>query len=179
MSDIATPRGKGLVISGALVAGVPLVFAIVWATFAAANGVFADALITLTTIGLPFVSPTWFLGVALLAIGRSRQRGPVKASVVAWIVALAAVPAAILVFIVAYSTSLDALYAGASEPLPPVGNYAVVALMGLPTVGLLLASAASGATWVFYALIAAIPLSIVAMIGGLAWLVWGKPVHAM
>ena len=37
----------------------------------------------------------------------------------------------------------------------------------------------AGATWVFYPLIAAIPLSIVAMIGGLAWLVWGKPSHAM
>ncbi len=148
MSDIATPRGKGLVISGALLAGLPLVFAIVWATYAAASRVFSDALIMVTTIGLPFVLPTWFLGVALLAIGRSRQRGPVKASVVAWIVALAAVPAAMLVFIGAYSTSLDALYAGASEPLPPVGNYAVVALT---------------------------PLAVVASLVAVAWLVWGKP----
>lgn len=151
MSDITTPRGRGLVISGALVAGVPLVFAIVWATFAAASGVFGDALIMLTTIGLPFVSPTWFLGVALLAIGRSRQRGPVKASVLAWIVALAAVPAAFVAFLFVYSNSLAASYADASEPLPPIGNYAVVALT---------------------------PLAIVASLVAVAWLVWGKPAQS-
>ena len=54
----------------------------------------------------------------------------------------------------------------------------IVTLVGLPTVALLLVSAASGASWVFYALIVAIPAAIIAMIVGLVWLVWGKPAQS-
>lgn len=52
----------------------------------------------------------------------------------------------------------------------------VVTLAGLPTVAVLLfLTAASGASVAFNSLIVAIPIAIVAMIGGVAWLVWGKP----
>ena len=40
--------------------------------------------------------PTWYIGVPLLATGRSQQRGPVRRSVLAWVIALVLLP---LVFI--------------------------------------------------------------------------------
>ena len=144
MTETSAKSGRGLVVSGGILSGLSLVMtgaAVVYFIVGIQDGPEAMSMIfPFLLLGwLTIAGPAWFIGLPLLAIGRSQQRGPVRGATAAWI----------------------------------------VALMGLPTVGLLLASAASGATWVFYALIAAIPLSIVAMIGGLAWLVWGKPSHAM
>ena len=53
----------------------------------------------------------------------------------------------------------------------------IIALGGLPLVGMLLMSAASsaGSQVLFFALIASIPLAIIGSIAAGAWLVWGKP----
>lgn len=144
MAETSAKPGRAMVISGGILSGLALAItgaAVVYFIVGIQDGPAAMSMIfPFLLLGwLTIAGPAWFIGLPLLAIGRTHQRGPVRGATAAWI----------------------------------------VALMGLPTVGTLLFSAASGATWAFYALIAAIPLSIVAMIGGLAWLVWGKPGHAM
>lgn len=41
---------------------------------------------------LVLLAPLWFLGIALLGAGRSKQRGPVRGAIAAWILAVCGLP---------------------------------------------------------------------------------------
>lgn len=41
---------------------------------------------------LVLLSPLWFVGIALLGVGRSKQRGPVRGAIAAWILAVCGLP---------------------------------------------------------------------------------------
>ena len=96
MSDTTQRPGRGFVIAGAILTGISVLVTV-------SAGV--DSIRALTaerTYGIAFfgillywmilAAPTWYVGVPLLGLGRSRQRGPVKYSVWAWVVALAVLP---------------------------------------------------------------------------------------
>lgn len=153
MSDTAR-KGRGLVISGVLLIALTLIVTFVVAAYIlffdslVAMGVATGLASVMVPIGLAIVTPSWFVGVPLLAIGRSRQRGPVKGAVLAWIVALAAVPVALVLLLIVLDASVTAFYAGTAEPVP---------------------------MWVTYAIIALVPLAIVSAFAAVAWLASGKP----
>ena len=154
MSEAVHTRGRGLVISGALLIALNLIVTIVVAAYLR----FFDALVAmgvdtglgpaLIPIGLAVDIASWFVGVPLLAIGRSRQRGPVKGAVFAWIVALAAVAVALVLLLFIVNASVTAFYAGTAEPVP---------------------------AWIIYASIASVPLTIISAYAAVAWLAWGTP----
>ncbi len=154
MSDPGYTGGRGLVISGAIVIGLNLFVTIMVAAYLLSF----DALVTMGVetglapvvipMGLTVVIPSWFVGVPLLAIGRSRQRGPVKGAVWAWIVALAAVPVSLFLLLLVVDASLSAYSARTADPVP---------------------------AWAANAAVALVPLAVVLAFAAVAWLVWGKP----
>ena len=97
MVDAPRNGSRGMVITGGIITGISLLItgaAVVYFVTGvitspeAMSMVFPFLLLGWITFGLP----TWFIGVPVLAIGRSRQRGPVKGATAAWIVALAGLP---------------------------------------------------------------------------------------
>ena len=97
-ANAAPSRGRGLVIIGAIITGISLAITL------AAVVYFVDGMLTSAeamSMVFPFLLlgwlalaiPTWALGIWLLGLGRQRQRGAVRGSAVAWIVAIGALPA--------------------------------------------------------------------------------------
>ncbi|MBM3688065.1 MAG: hypothetical protein FJW80_00130 [Actinobacteria bacterium] len=114
MSDRPQRPGRGLVIAGAILTGISVLVTV-------SAGV--DSIRALTaerTYGIAFfgillywtilAAPTWYVGVPLLGIGRTQQRGPVKYSVWAWVVALAVLP---VVFVATPLASVPSVAAAA------------------------------------------------------------------
>lgn len=153
MTGAVNTPGRGLVASGALLIALTLITTIMVASYL----LFFDSLVAmgvatglgpmLIPIGLAVVIPSWYVGVPLLAIGRSRQRGPVKGAVIAWIVALAAVPVALILLLLVVNASVTAFYAGTAEPVP---------------------------VWAGYIVIALVPLAVISALAAVAWLARGK-----
>ncbi|MFM9135436.1 MAG: hypothetical protein ACKOT0_08405 [bacterium] len=85
-------RGRGLVIAGGILTvlsvAVCVAAAVNWVVFLATDeqGI---AFFWILVYWFILAAPTWYVGVPLLAIGRSQQRGPVKLSVLAWVIAMA------------------------------------------------------------------------------------------
>ena len=99
-SEPTPGRGRGLVIAGGILTVLSLLVSI---------AVIVDWVVLFSnpdTRGMHYFGgflallvlavPTWYIGVPLLATGRSQQRGPVRRSVLAWVIALVLLP---LVFI--------------------------------------------------------------------------------
>lgn len=97
ISETTSRRGRGLVIAG----GILTVLSLIVSIAVAVNWFFL--FLDPNTRGIAYfagflallvlAAPTWYIGVPLLATGRSQQRGPVKRSVLAWIIAMAFLPA--------------------------------------------------------------------------------------
>lgn len=96
-SNAAPSRGRGLVISGAIITGISLAITL------AAIVYFIDGMVRSAeamSMVFPFLLlgwlalaiPTWTVGILLLGMGRQKQRGVVRGSTVAWIVAVGALP---------------------------------------------------------------------------------------
>ena len=143
----APSRGRGLVISGAILVGIYLVPAVVliawfiWGLFTAAEA--ASMVFVFWLFALLALTPLWIIGIALLGAGRSQQRGPVTGATLAWILAIGGMPAigALMTFVMAL------LNAGQDS----LGGFAFAALVvGIPV------------------------LTVLALVSG-AWLTWGKP----
>lgn len=140
-------RGRGLVISGAILVGiylVPAVALIAWfvggllTSAQAASMVFVFWLFALLAL-----TPLWIVGIALLGAGRSQQRGPVTGATAAWILAIGGMPA-----IGVLLTAVTSLLSAGQDSL---GGFAFAALLvGIPV------------------------LTVLALVSG-AWLTWGKP----
>lgn len=85
-------RGRGLVVAGGILTvlsvAVSVAAAVNWVVFLATDeqGI---AFFWILVYWFILAAPTWYVGVPLLAIGRSQQRGPVKLSVLAWVIAMA------------------------------------------------------------------------------------------
>ncbi|MFM1966163.1 MAG: hypothetical protein RL134_1888 [Actinomycetota bacterium] len=140
-------RGRGLVITGAILVVLYLIAAIallVW---------FLSGLVTspeAMSMVFPFwlfaflmATPLWVGGIAMLGSGRARQRGPVRGAVIAWILAIGGMPA----IGVLLTTTISLVTSG----LDSLGGVAFAALIiGIPV------------------------LTVVALAGG-AWLTWGRP----
>lgn len=143
----APARGRGLVITGAVLVGIYLVPAValiawfVWGLITASQAM--SMVFVFWLLALLALTPLWVLGIALLGLGRSQQRGPVQAAPVAWILAAGGMPAIgalLLGAISLLSTGQDSL-----------GGVAAVALVvGIPL------------------------LTVLALLSG-AWLTWGRP----
>jgi hypothetical protein len=97
ISETTSRRGRGLVIAG----GILTVLSLIVSIAVAVNWFFL--FLDPNTRGIAYfagflallvlAAPTWYIGVPLLATGRSQQRGPVKSSVLAWIIAMTFLPA--------------------------------------------------------------------------------------
>ena len=100
ISETTSRRGRGLVIAGGILTVLSLIVSIAVAVnwfilFLDPNtrGIaYFAGFLALLVLG----APTWYIGVPLLATGRSQQRGPVKRSVLAWIIAMAFLPAVLI-----------------------------------------------------------------------------------
>lgn len=90
-------RGRGLVIAGAIITAVYLVPALAligWFLWGLIDAAEAMSMVFLFWLfALLALTPLWLIGIALLGVGRSRQRGPVQGATVAWILALGGLPA--------------------------------------------------------------------------------------
>lgn len=143
----APGRGRGLVIAGAILAGlylVPAIALIAWFVSGLISSPEAMSMVFVFWVfGLLALTPLWVGGIAMLGVGRARQRGPVKGATVAWILAIGGLPAigALL------SVTLSLLTSGQDS----LGGLAFVAfVVGIPL------------------------LTVLALLSG-AWLTWGKP----
>lgn len=89
--------GRALVIFGGIITGLSLLVTTLAVTYFTHGALTAPEAMSmefpLVLLGwIILACPTWVIGVPLLAVGRSRQRGPVKGATAAWIVALAGLP---------------------------------------------------------------------------------------
>ncbi len=108
--------GRPLVISGGIITGLSLLVTALAVVYFIHGALTAPEAMSMV---FPFVllgwiilaCPTWVIGVPLLAVGRSRQRGPVKGATAAWIVALAGLPIVLFLVGSAISGSPEVLYA--------------------------------------------------------------------
>jgi hypothetical protein len=137
-------RGRGLVIAGAILVIVyliPAVALIAWFVSALATSAEAASLVFVFWLfGLLAFTPVWIVGIALLATGRSRQRGPVTGATAAWILAVGGMPAIAILLGIVFSllnTGQDTL-----------GGIALVALVvGVPLLTVLALLSGAWLTW--------------------------------
>jgi len=140
-------RGRGLVITGAILVGLYLLPAVglltwfLWGLITAPQAmsmVFAFWLAALLVL-----TPLWEVGIALLGLGRAQQRGPVRSAPVAWVLALGGIP--------------------------------VIGVLMVVSIGLLSAGQDTLGGVSFAALVIGIPaLTLLALLSG-AWLTWARP----
>lgn len=117
-SETTPGRGRGLVIAGAILTVLSLLIliavAVNWFVLALDPNTRGIAYFPGFLALLVLAAPTWYIGVPLLATGRSQQRGPVKRSVLAWVIALIYLPVLViagslgLLFLLAFVPSVAA-----------------------------------------------------------------------
>jgi len=140
-------RGRGLVITGAVLVGLYLLPAVammmwfLWGLSAASQAM--SMIFPFWLAALLALAPLWEVGIALLGLGRSQQRGSVRAAPLAWILALGGMP--------------------------------VIGVLMVASIGLLSAGQDTLGGVSFTALVIGIPvLTLLALLSG-AWLTWGRP----
>ena len=147
-------RGRGLVIAGAILLGLYLlpVLAILVLTLRyliyvmrgveeGGEGIFLIILF----YSLVLLSPLWFVGIALLGVGRSKQRGPVRGTIAVWILAVCGLPVSAVLIAVAMWAFCDD--AGCRAPFYSAFTIAFIGIGVLTPV----------------------------VVASLAWLIWGRP----
>jgi hypothetical protein len=128
------PRlGRGLVIAGSIVTGlylIPAIVLIVWMVdaYIRAGGA-AGMVFPYWLFAFIVITPAWIGGIVLLGAGRTRQRGPVKAAIPAWIIAIGAIPTIPVVLAIALTT--DTTSEIASKALAYALVYGTPALIAL------------------------------------------------
>ncbi len=147
-------RGRGLVIAGAILLGLYLVPVVAILVFAlrylidVMRGVMEGGegiLLVILFYSLVLLAPLWFVGIALIGVGRSKQRGPVRGAVAVWILAVCGLPVSAALIAVA----MWALCGDASCRAPFYSAF-TIAFIG----------------------IAVLTPVVVASV---AWLIWGRP----
>ena len=147
-------RGRGLVIAGAILLGLYLIPVVVILVLAlryliyvmrgveeGGEGIF---LIILFYV-LVTLAPLWFVGIALIGVGRTKQRGPVRGAVAVWILAVCGLPVSAALIAVAMWALCDD--AGCRAPVDSVFTIAFVGIGVLTPV----------------------------VVASVAWLIWGRP----
>lgn len=146
-APVPTPdRGRGLVISGAILVMFYVVPAVIWLVglgWALIREQELPLQFLIWFFALVLMTPVWVIGIALLGVGRSRQRGRVRGATVSWILAVGGLPG-IAILIAAGN------WAGSSGGMSGTGIALTIILSGVPV------------------------LSALALASG-AWLVWGRP----
>lgn len=94
---------------------------------------------------LVLLSPLWFVGIALLGVGRSKQRGPVRGAIAAWILAVCGLPVSAALIAVAIWALCG--NEGCRETIFSAFTVAFVGIAVLTPV----------------------------VVASVAWLIWGKP----
>lgn len=144
MTQPSHSPGRGLVIAGAILVLIyllPAVAMIIWFLMGlmtsqqAASMVFPFWLVSL--LGL---APLWIGGMALLGAGRTRQRGPVKGSVVAWILAIGAMP------LIGLLLAMTVLLLGSGQDSLGGGSFAIL-IIGIPLLTVLAFASGAWLTW--------------------------------
>lgn len=112
MSETLERRGRGLVIAGGILTGFSVVVSIAAAvaTISAmsAERVYGIAFFGILLYWVILAAPTWYVGVPLLGLGRTQQRGPVKYATLAWVVALLMLPVVFVATALAFIPSAAA-----------------------------------------------------------------------
>ena len=142
--DQARPRGRGLVITGSILVGlylVPAVVLITWFVWGLLSAMQAASMVFIYWLGaLLTLTPLWIIGIALLGAGRSRQRGPVKGAVGAWVLAIGGMPA--------IGGILAAVISLVSAGQDSLGSVALAALLvGIPLLTVLALVSGAWLTW--------------------------------
>ena len=96
MSEPTRSPGRGFIIAGGILTGLSVLgtIAACVATISAltAERTYGIAFFGILLYWMILAAPTWYVGVPLLGLGRTQQRGPVKFAVLAWVIALILLP---------------------------------------------------------------------------------------
>lgn len=147
-------RGRGLVIAGAILLGLyllPVVAVLVFALkylIEVMRGVVEGGegiYLIILAYSLVLLAPLWFVGIALLGVGRSKQRGPVRGAIAVWILAVCGLPVSAVLIAVAMWAFCDD--AGCRAPFYSAFTIAFVGIALLTPV----------------------------VVASVAWLIWGRP----
>ena len=89
---------------------------------------------------LVLLTPIWVVGIALLGVGRSKQRGRVRGAIVAWILAVGGLPG-IAILIAAGN------WAGNSGGIDGTGIALMIILSGIPVLSVLALASGAWLVW--------------------------------
>jgi hypothetical protein len=147
-------RGRGLVIAGAILLGLYLLPVVVILVVTlryliyvmrgveeSGEGIFLIILFYL----LVLLAPLWFVGIALIGVGRSKQRGPVRGAIAVWILAVCGLPVSAALIAVAMWAFCDD--AGCRAPFYSAFTIAFIGIGVLTPV----------------------------VVASVAWMIWGRP----
>lgn len=137
------PQGRGLVIAGAILVMFYIVPVVVWLVgmgWALIRQQELPMQFLIWFFALVLLTPVWVVGIALLGVGRSKQRGRVRGAIVAWILALSGLPG-IAILIAAGN------WAGSSGGTAGTGIALLVILSGIPVLSVLALASGAWLVW--------------------------------
>ncbi len=136
-------RGRGLVIAGAILVMFYIVPTVVWLVGMGWTLIRQQELpmqFLIWFFALVLMSPIWVVGIALLGVGRSKQRGRVRGAIVAWILAVGGLPG-IAILIAAGN------WAGNSGGTAGTGIALAIILSGIPVLSVLALASGAWLVW--------------------------------
>jgi len=147
-------RGRGLVIAGAILVGLYLIPVLAILVFTLRYLIYVmrgvveggeGIYLIILAYSLVLLAPLWFVGIALLGVGRSKQRGPVRGAIAVWILAVCGLPVSAALIAVAMWALCDDASCRA-----PFYSGLPIAFVG-------------------------IALLTPVVVASVAWLIWGRP----
>ena len=137
------PQGRGLVIAGAILVVLYIVPTVVWLVglgWALIRQQELPMQFLIWFFALVLLTPIWVVGIALLGVGRSKQRGRVRGAIVAWILAVGGLPG-IAILIAAGN------WAGNSGGIDGTGIALMIILSGIPVLSVLALASGAWLVW--------------------------------
>jgi hypothetical protein len=138
------PQGRGLVIAGAILVVLYIFPTVVWLVGMGWAFIRQQELplqFLIWFFALVLMTPIWVIGIALLGVGRSRQRGRVRGAIVAWILAVGGLPG--IAIVIAAGN-----WAGSSGGAAGTGIALAVILTGIPVLSVLALASGAWLVWV-------------------------------
>ena len=136
-------RGRGQVIAGAILVMFYIVPTVVWLVglgWALIRQQELPIQFLIWFFALVLMTPIWVVGIALLGVGRSKQRGRVRGAIVAWILAVGGLPGIIILIAVGN-------WAGSSGGTAGTGIALAIILSGIPVLSVLALASGAWLVW--------------------------------
>ena len=137
------PQGRGLVIAGAILVVLYIVPTVVWLVglgWALIRQQELPMQFLIWFFALVLLTPIWVVGIALLGVGRSKQRGRVRGAIVAWILAVGGLPGIAILIAAGH-------WAGNSGGIDGTGIALTIILSGIPVLSVLALASGAWLVW--------------------------------